>query len=100
MPDYFTPESDIPEALWTWISQLRQDEQACRDRLQEMDRKEIVEYFNMYQDAQTEMRYCLETTYDINATEDTLDDLSDALVAMGKRTYMDAFTTIAVSFLH
>ncbi len=88
----FTPAVDIPDLLWRLLEGAEKDPESLRKLLYNEPQETIIAAFRAYRDAQVELADRLVVTNRAgDSTEDTLDDLADAVVAMGKLVYCDLY---------
>ena len=92
MEDNFIPEKEIPDILWDFISRVKGDAGKAHNELKIMNKEEICNLFRIFLDAKTEMVDVLSTRYEkMEITEDTIDDLCDAIITKGKDEYISIF---------
>jgi len=88
----YAPENDIPPQFWQLIESANRDPEKLRETLRSLDRDLIEDVFRMYAYSQADL---VELFMDRDETkdhsEDTLDDLADALLTMGREAYLNAY---------
>jgi hypothetical protein len=88
----YAPENEIPATFWRFIESAGRDPDKLRAILRSLDRTEFASLFRTYANARADLVELFnerEETQD--HSEDTLDDLADAILAMGKEAYLDAY---------
>jgi hypothetical protein len=97
LSDDFDLERDIPDELWALIETTGGDASILATELWALEREAIARLFNGFVGAKVEMAYCLSNSgRALDASEDTLDDLADSLIAAGKRVYDETYRGMCV----
>lgn len=86
----FNLERDIPETLWALVHRTSADPEMVSIELEQLERLEFIALFVGFMEARVEMAYYL-SHRGLDASEDTLDDLADALIARGKDVYAGVY---------
>lgn len=88
----FKPEDEIPECLWEALQKARPNIGDFRSYLETLKKEELVELFQCFVDAKTELADVLANKPEIKSTsEDAIDDLADALVTQGRDAYLGIY---------
>lgn len=92
MTEIFNIDRDIPAELWAVIGACAGDPMELRKELGKRTREEMLVLFRGFLEAKTEMADHLVVSGRVtDASEDTLDELADSLVASGKDTYIATY---------
>ncbi|MGC4113543.1 MAG: hypothetical protein QM765_02535 [Myxococcales bacterium] len=87
----FNPETDIPAEYWSFVEKSR-DETSTRAYLSSCSKEELVRLFRHGVEARAELAYVLVEEGRVpDASEDTLDDLSEGIISQGRRAYLDCY---------
>lgn len=90
----FKPEIDIPYAFWGFIDEIKGSPEVCRTLLADMDRETILKHFSTFVDVRAEAADLLAQEQLLpDSSEDTLDDIGDALIVAGKGPFLDFFSS-------
>lgn len=93
MTDHFVIERDLPEQMWTIVHKSEGDPEKLRKQLEELSREEFVLVFRGYLEAKVEMANQLTTSGRVvEVSEDTLEDIAEAIVVRGRKEYTDIYT--------
>jgi hypothetical protein len=88
----FNPEQELPQDLWDSIQKADEGEAAFRTYLHALDKEQFVRLFRYFIDARTEMAYLIwDRPEGSHESEDTLDDLADAIVTQGRDSYLGIY---------
>jgi hypothetical protein len=88
----YAPENEIPSSFWQLIEAANRDPEKLRATLRTLDRAVIADVFKTYVYARADLRGVFEERDETQeSTEDTLDDLADSIVAMGREAYLNAY---------
>lgn len=92
MNDTFDIDRDVPEKMWAVLRRSAGDSEKLRAQLESVSREEFVAIFRAFLEAKTEMVDRLGTFgYVADASEDTLDELADSLLTLGKDVFKGVF---------
>ena len=83
----FTPE-DSPDTFWSTIAQANRDRAALRRILMSMTREEIIDFYNDFEDAATELTEDPFFQYQ-SISEDSMLDIAKWVVSQGKEFYSE-----------
>lgn len=88
----YQPERDIPSDFWESIAAVGASPDKLTALLACLDRDALLALFNTYLEARTELRDRLwEFPESADSSEDTVDDLADAIVTQGRECYLGVF---------
>jgi len=81
----FSPEHEIPEHFWAAIAKAQSDLEIFRAYLESLEKVVITDLFRRFVEAKTELADVLITRTEIERySEDTIDDIADALLSFPK----------------
>jgi len=88
----YHPEDELPESFWQIIETFGDGKEAFRLRLKALEKERLIEMFKYFVLARTEMADVMSSRPEgSGASEDTLDDFADAIVAQGRDTYLETY---------
>jgi hypothetical protein len=90
MDDAFDPET-IHASLWALVESTSSDDEVA-EALATLPRRKFVALFKAYIEARTELVDALQgEPWKIAASEDTLDDLAEVIICLGRKAYLDVY---------
>jgi hypothetical protein len=90
MDDAFDPET-IHAGLWTLVESTSSDDEVA-EALATLPKKKFVALFKAYIEARTELVDTLQgEPWRVAASEDTLDDLAEGIICLGRKAYLDVY---------
>lgn len=88
----YHPESEIPKAFWDSIQNVENGKDSLRILLQALNKHSLIDLFRHFVTARTELADAISLRPEaVGASEDTLDDLADSIIAQGPESYLAAY---------
>ena len=88
----FDPEKEIPDLFWDFVSKTEGKENIARRVIKEMNKSDVINHYRIYRELKAEMDYLLSSRNDNRLSEDSVSDLSEAIITMGKQDFLNIFS--------